>query len=248
MKWFAAIGLAAVVLFTSCSPSEKQGPRDAEYFYSLAVNLFYDQNAQQALKELASCFALDPDHVAAHNLAGLIYLGRKEYADALYHLQIAVEKAPANLEARANLGAVMIEMQSWTEAIDLLSPLARDPLYSTPYLVENNLGYCYFKLGRLHEAETHLKRALFLNDQMCLAFNNLGMVQVEQDRTEDALDSFDAAIRRCPAYPEPYFHAGAVLERAERFGEAVSKYQKCTKVGGESVFGRRCNKKLQALK
>jgi Tfp pilus assembly protein PilF len=249
MKAILSLAAAVLALSLGCSGSgDGSGARDAEFYYSLAVNYFYDQNSQQALRELTSCFAIDPDHVQAHNLAGLIYLGRKEYADALTHLRTAVEKAPGFLDARANLGAVLIEMQDWTGAIAELTPLARDPLYSTPYLVENNLGYAYFKLGKLQEAETHLKRAVFLNDNLCLGFNNLGMLHLEQGRAEDALDAFDAAIKRCPGYPEPYFHAGALLEESARVKEAAGRYEKCVKIGGESVFARRCQRKLQALR
>ncbi len=242
--------LLAGLCLVSCSAgkSGNAGIRDAEYYYSLAINSYYDKNAQVALRELAACFAINPDHVKAHNLAGLVYLGRKEYADSLHHLKRTLELAPNFLDASANLGALYMAMHNWRKAIEVLAPLARDPLYATPYLVENNLGWAYFKLGKNAEAETHLKRALFLNDKMCLAYNNLGVVQVEQESYDDALDNFEAAIKRCPQFVEPYFRAGTVLERNSDFKDAQKKFKKCSKMGGDSVFGRRCRRKLQAMK
>ena len=246
---YATLLLAGFCL-VSCSPARTgdSGVRNAEYYYSLAVNSYYDKNAQVALRELSSCFALNRDHVQAHNLAGLIYLGRKEYADSLHHFNRTLELAPNFLDATANLGALYMAMHNWRKAIEVLTPLARDPLYATPYLVENNLGWAYFKLGKFAESETHLKRALFLNDKMCLAYNNLGVVQTEQESLDDALDNFEASIKRCPQFVEPYFRAGTVLERTSRFHDAQKKFKKCSKMGGDSVFGRRCRRKLQAMK
>ncbi len=94
-------------------------------------------------------------------------------------------------------------------------------------------------------SERHLKRALFLNDKMCLAYNNLGILHAEQERWDDAIDDFDAAISRCPAFVEAFFRLGAVLERQGLFKEASDKFEKCQKLGGDSLYGRRCKRKLQ---
>lgn len=249
MRTSALVILAASLLIGCSAQNDKgHGAKNAEYYYSLAVNSYYDQNAQLALRELDTCFKLDPKLAKAHHLAGLIFLGRKEYADSLYHLKEAIKLDERYTEARANLGALYIAMSNWQKAIELLTPIARNPVYPTPYLVENNLGWAYFKMGNLTQAETHLKRALFLNDKMCLAYSNIGVVHTEQGRMEDALDDFEAAIARCPQFVEPYFRAGALLERSSRFAEATKRFKKCKRLGGDSVYGRRCKRKLQALK
>lgn len=242
--------LVAVAAVCACSAQKEKGlsSKNAEYYYSLAVNSYYDQAAQSALQDLATCFKLEPDHAKAHHLAGLIYLGRKEYADSLYHLKRAIEVDERFTEAAANLGALYIAMNNWNKAIEILTPIARNPVYPTPYLVENNLGWANYKLGNLQQAESHFKRALFLNDKMCLAYNSLGIVHMEQEREEDALDDFEAAISRCPQFVEPHFRAGGVLERRSRFPEAAARFKKCQKLGGDSMYGRLCKRKMQALK
>ena len=62
------------LLLLGCTGDAKQSKRDkdAEFYYSLSVNNFYAQNSQAALKELDSCFRLNPYHVKAHNLGGRI--------------------------------------------------------------------------------------------------------------------------------------------------------------------------------
>jgi len=245
-----ALLLAVAVLASSCSGSmgKGDGVRDADFYYSLAVNYYYDQKAQLALRELENCFAMDPDHAVAHNLAGLIYMGRMEYADSLKHLKRAVELQPGFLMAQANLGALHVAMSNWEEAITVLEPLLRDPNYATPHVAETNVGWANFKLGKLAEAEKHLIRALMLNDKMCLAYNNLGIVHLAQGREDEAREDFDAAVARCPSYAEAHFRAGALSEKSGRYDEATKLFEKCAKAGGDSGFGRRCKRKLQVLR
>lgn len=239
-----------LALCVGCSGSQKkaEGLRNATFHYSLAVNFYYDQNAQAAITELQTCFSKDPDHIEGHNLAGLIYLGRKEYLDSLQHFEKVLALKPDFHMARANLGALHMAMQNWDQALKTLLPLLHEPLYSTPYLVENNIGWCHFNLKNYGEAERHLKRALFLNNKLCLAYNNLGILYDELDRLDDALDAFDAALASCPQFTEVLFRLGTVLEKQGRAKEASVKFEKCRKLGKESHFGRRCKRKLQVLR
>ncbi|MBM4355471.1 MAG: tetratricopeptide repeat protein [Deltaproteobacteria bacterium] len=240
---------AACAVLAGCSGSvQSRAEKDAEYFYGLAANSYLDKNYQAALRELEGCFAANPNHAEAHHLAGLIYMGRLEYPDALLHMEKAAELDPKLLIARANLGALHIAMQSWQKALDVLMPLLKDPMYETPYLAENNVGWAYFNLKQYSEAERHLKRALFLNDGMCLAYNNLGIVLVAQERDEESQDYFEAAVKRCPEYVEAYFRLGGVLERLGRLEEASQEFTRCQKIGGDSFYGRRCKRKLQVMR
>jgi type IV pilus assembly protein PilF len=251
MSRVALATLLILSLSIGCSGNRQkkaEGIRDAEFYYGLAVNWYYDQNAQAALSELQTCFAKDPDYLDAHNLAGLIYLGRKEYLDSLRHFEKALSIKKDFHIARANLGALHMAMQNWEEAMKTLTPLLSEPMYGTPYLAENNIGWCHFKLKNYGEAERHLKRALFLNDKLCLAYNNLGILDVELDRLDDAAEAFDAAIARCPEFTEAFFRLGSVLERQGYPKEASAKFEKCRKLGKDSPYGRRCKRKLQVMR
>ncbi len=243
---FAVLLLCAMGVLLSCS-SGKQAQRQGDYYYQLAVNSFYAQNSQLALRELSNCFQADPNHIPGHGLAGLIYLGRMQYAEARKHLETALEKSPSFLEARANLGVVLLAMGDWQGAIDTIEPLLHELHYPTPYLVENNLGWAHFKLGNLAVAEGHLRRALFLNSDMCLAYNNIAIVHEEMGRIEDAMEEYEAAIKRCPDYVEPYFRLGTILVRRGRIEEAARYLRKCARLGGEGSFGRRCARRVEAL-
>jgi tetratricopeptide (TPR) repeat protein len=168
--------------------------------------------------------------------------------DALTHFQRALELDPEFHIARANLGALYVEMKQWTNALEILGPLLHESRYDTPYLVENNLGWIYFNLKDYGEAERHYRRAILLNDKMCLAYNNLGILRFATERFEEAEDAFSAAIKRCPEFVEAHFRSGTVLERLGRYPEASKVFKKCEKLGGESLYGRRCKQKLQVMR
>lgn len=238
----------SLCVLSACSNQPETVEKDAEFYYSLAVNNYFEKNAQAALLELEQCFVQDANFPPAHNLAGLIHMGRLNYAEALQHFEKALAAEPGFLDARANLGALHVAMRSWQQAIDVLTPLLGEARYGTPYIVENNLGWAYFNLGKLRDAEEHLKRALFLNKEMCLAYNNIGLVYVEMRRNDDAQDAFDAAITRCPEYVDPYFHSASLFEASGNIQESAKRYQKCGKIGGEGLYGRRCKKKLQSMR
>ncbi len=249
MTHFGLLVACLVTAMSGCTGgAQAKADKDAEYYYGLSANSYLDKNYQSALRELEGCFAANPNHAEAHHLAGLIYMGRLEYPDALLHMEKAVELEPKLLIARANLGALHIAMQNWQSALDVLLPLLKDPMYETPYLAENNVGWAYFNLKKYVEAERHLKRALFLNDQMCLSYNNLGIVLSAQDRDEEALDYFEAAIKRCGDYVEAYFRLGGALERLGRLDRASQEFTRCQKIGGDSFYGRRCKRKLQVMR
>jgi len=249
-RGFHAMVLVACgfVLAACTGGAQAQADKDAEYYYGLAANSYLDRNYQAALRELEGCLSANPNHALAHHLAGLIYMGRLEYPDALQHMEKALQLEPKLLIARANLGALHIAMQSWQQALDVLQPLLKDPMYETPYLAENNVGWAYFNLKQYGEAERHLKRALFLNDGMCLAYNNLGVVLVAQERDEESMDYFEAAVKRCPDYAEAYFRLGGAMERLGRPDRASQEFTRCQKLGGDSFYGRRCKRKLQVMR
>ncbi|HVA00422.1 MAG TPA: tetratricopeptide repeat protein, partial [Terriglobia bacterium] len=72
-----------------------------------------------------------------------------------------VARTPKNNLARSNLGNAMGEQGYYCQAIDLYREvLARDPQY---WLAVYNMGYTYYRMGRLEEAERYLKQAIAVN-------------------------------------------------------------------------------------
>ena len=239
--------LTLALLLVSCSSSKGENPdsKKSEYCFKLGTNCYLDQDIPCALTELYKAIEFDPRNAKAHHMLGFIYMGRRQHSEALKHMSLAVELDPKFHEARANLGALMLAMEDWQGAIDFLMPLTREPLYPTPYLVNNNIGWAYYKLKKNALAEKYLKMAILLNPKMCLAYNNIGMVQEARHQNEDAIEAYEEAAKFCPDYQEPLFHLGVLFLRLSRPAEAQKTLQKCMKLDPDAQYGRRCKRRLQ---
>lgn len=218
------------------APPEDKG----EYHYKLAANFFYDKNPQSALEELTRALHYNPNHPLAHHLMGFIFFGRQDYESALHHLQRAVQLNPDLDEAVANLGNLLLAMKQWAAAIPYFERLVAKPVYRTPYLAHNNLGWAHFKLGHLDLAKKHFERAIFFNAKFCLAFNNLGRLQAQEGATKSALKNFHRAIELCQNYSEPHYFLGRIYAALGASARAQTHFSRCHELAPESNFGRRC--------
>ncbi len=241
----AALGVAAVLLaLPACPDTAAENAAKAEYHYKLASNFFYDNNPQSALVELYSALKFDDHHARAHALLGFIYFGRKDYVRAAKHLEMAVTIDPNLDEATANLGNVYLATEQWAAAVPYFERLLSRPLYRTPYLAQNNLGWAYLNLGRVEEARKYFQLAIFYNPKFCLAYNNLGRLNAQQGETRRALEHFHKAAKLCPKYAEPHYFLGRIYTGLGAAKEAAEHYQRCYKLAPESPYGRRCGDAL----
>lgn len=238
--------LLVLTMGTTCSSNDKEKADQAksDYHYKLGVNYYMDNNITAALAELYQSLGFNEQNAKSHHMLGFIYLGRRQYSDSLKHLARAVELDPKFFEARSNYGALMLAMENWDQAIELLSPMLNEPLFPTPYLLHNNLGWAYFNLKKYALAEKSFKMALFLNPKMCLAYNNLGMVHEQQRKYQDAQDAYSEAVKSCPGYQEPLFHMAVMLQNLNRPEDARVLFEKCVKISPDAMYGRRCRGRL----
>jgi Tfp pilus assembly protein PilF len=242
-----AVIIMMALLLGSCSSSKGEQPMDkkSNYHFKLGTNCYLDHDVSCALAELYKAIELNPKNAKAHHMLGFIYMGRRQHSDALKHISYAVELDPEFHEARANMGVLMLSMEDWQGAIDYLMPLTREPLYPTPYLVNNNIGWAYYKLKKHALAEKYIKMAILLNPKMCLAYNNIAMVHEVRRQTEDAIEAYEEAIKLCPEYQEPLFHLGVLYQNQAKNAEALKTLQKCVKIDPDAQYGRRCKRRLQ---
>jgi tetratricopeptide (TPR) repeat protein len=80
--------------------------------------------------------------------------------------------------------------------------------------------------GRVDEAITRYQQALGAYDDFPAAWNNLGVLLMEQERYLEAADAFAAAGERAPSDPRPVFNLGLTWERASYVDEALQHYER----------------------
>ncbi len=122
--------------------------------------------------------------------------------------------------ASATIGAVLV--------------VANLPLLSANLMratTETNLGVALQTDGRLHEAETHYRRALAIQPDHAPAYVNLGMVLVALSRPGEAIDSYKRAIELGSEDVNLDVKLGNALLQAGRAPEAVESFRRAIAAG-----------------
>ncbi len=238
--------LLCVALAVACAGGQKpaEEKKKVDFHYKMAAAYFESREIPLALKELTTVLELEPDHRDGHYLMGFIYQGRRDYPKAINHYRSALETDPKYHFARNNLGTVYLTMERWDEASEQFGLLLEEPLYPTPELAHNNLGWALYQQRKYQRALEHFKMATFLKPQMCLAHNNVGLTFLEIGNEQEAMNAFGEAVRLCPRqYAEPHFHIGKMLaEHGDP--SARSHFEECARLEPGTNLGRRCREYL----
>ena len=132
--------------------------------------------------------------------------------------------APKIAAAAATIGAVMI--------VTNLPLLSADLMRAT---TETNLGVALQTDGRLHEAETHYRRALAIQPDHAPAHVNLGMVLVALHRPDEAIEAYKRAIELESGDVDLDVRLGNALLQAGRAPEAVERFRRAIAAGRGSA-------------
>jgi type IV pilus biogenesis/stability protein PilW len=234
-RLFAAFGLLLALLLAACSgPSGEQRAKSAEIHYDLGTNLLNAGDSQGALKEYLDALESDPDLPDVHNGLGIIYAySLQRPLDAEKEFQRALELKPDFSEARTNLGALYLSRGRYAEAIPPLEKSAADPLYKTRVLAQSDLAWALYKTGATDRAIVQLKAALQLSPKYCLGWRQLGTIDAEKNRLEEAREAFAQYASSCPDVADAHLQSGKVLARLSRAKEAQAEFQLCAASKGD---------------
>lgn len=227
----ASLLLAAPLLGgATCSSRPNPKAREqAAIHYDLGVQAMRTCDARGALSEYRKAIELDPELELAHHALGLLYhLSFADSATAVTHYQRAIALQPAFSEAYTNLANVYLDQGRHDEAIGLYEKALSDILYRTPFIAENNLGWCYYKKGEAQTGIAHIRSSLVANPQFCLGHRNLGLIFGEIGEPQKSADAFAQYVKHCPDLPDAHFRYGAALLKLQDVEGARREFQTCS--------------------
>lgn len=76
-----------------------------------------------------------------------------------------------------------------------------------------NLGRLHHETGDLAAAETHYRRAVFLEPDEPVYWFNLGVVLEDRDHAAEAADAYHRCLQLDPVFADAHFNLSGVLER-----------------------------------
>jgi len=177
--------------------------------------------AQEAAETYREIIRTRPDTEDAYRKLALIDWRAGRPADAIATLELALRNGVTQSEVRIRLGQYLSEAGQPAKAIELL----KDTAGSDPDAL-NTLGNAYTTAGRLGDATAIFRRLIGQDPANALAYENLGMTQLQGRDLKAAESSLRHAIQLDPSLAGAYTALGVVLAGTGRTGEAIDAWKK----------------------
>jgi len=163
------------------------------------------------------------------NAAGAIEAGKKAFAEKEFgaaeaQFRKALEKDPANADARYFLGRAL-EAQGKNEAAiaEYRRLLTQDPAHAKGNYY---LGRLLYQAQKYAEAERHFATSVKADGQFAPARYSLGLAQEKQGKTTEALASYQAASAADPKLTQAEFNRAIILKKKGQYDEALAALKK----------------------
>ncbi len=132
-------------------------PDKAKQEYLKAMSLAEKRDFDGAAKRLRHAVEIAPQFSAAWNFLGTMSFQAGAFQQAEKYFREALKQDDTAFDPLVNLGGALIALHRYEESLPV--NLQAVKIRSNDALAQSQLGQSYFHLGRMEEAETHLKLA-----------------------------------------------------------------------------------------
>jgi tetratricopeptide (TPR) repeat protein len=164
----------------------------------------------EAEQQFQDILRVDPNHVDALHLLGVIAGRTGRHQLAADYLQAALRLKPDFAAAHNNLGRVFILHGQLAQAVECF----RQAVRHGPDVAEahSNLGNALRELGHLEDAVASLQEALRLRPDSAEAHNNLAAALLSQGKLAEAVARCQQALRLKPDFAEAHNNLAIALQ------------------------------------
>lgn len=196
--------------------------------------LIFENDFNAAERLLNSLFQLEPNNEELYIQKANIYSKKDQHQKAIDTFMEALNIAEDCSEIHSLIGMEYLFLERYEEAkIHFIKCVVLDiEDYSALY----NIIYCFEFLGQTKTAIEFLNWYLDQNPYCEIAWHQLGKQYLEEKEFQKALTAFDFAIISDDTFIGAYLEKAKVLQRLNRFEEAIEHYNISMAIEGTTAY------------
>ena len=159
-------------------------------FY-LGLIKYQEKNYKDATKYLNKYNQKYKNNINTLLLLGNIKTSQLNPFDAMFYFYRCLKQEPDNLYANKSLSKILIDLQDYNEAINILKYIAKG---TNDHDIIYHLGFSYYQNKDYKEAVKYLTQAVLLNPEDFKTYYYLGLAYKSDKRYKQSLDAFKKCI------------------------------------------------------
>jgi tetratricopeptide (TPR) repeat protein len=213
--------------------TEEDDPKrliEIEQMMNRAAQASESGRPDEAIALYQRVIARRPDTEDAYRKLAFVHWRAGRPRDAIATLELALKNNVTQSEVRIKLGQYLVESGQAGRAIALLEQTAGD---DPDALIA--LGNAYQMAGRRADAMRTFKRLLAVDPKNGLAYENIGVAQLQAKDYASAEASLRRALDLDPNLPGAYTALGVVLASTNRKAEAIDAWTRAVSLDSMAV-------------
>ncbi len=171
---------------------------------------------------------VQPDHIGALNLLGILLIASQRFAEAETHIRRAIALNPNSDASFYNHGIALKNLGRPIEALEAFTrATAINPEVAAAW---NNRGTVHNDLGRFHEALADFDRAIAIDPKSTDAYCNKGRSFAGLQDPAAALQCYDRALQLKPDSADAWLGRGAVFASLSDYEAALQAFDRTLQI------------------
>ena len=202
-----AVILYVVYLLSGCASIQSPGNDNKEIadintLVNNSMALALRGATPQAESMIKQALAMDPEHVNANNIAGLIYAYSNQPRLATQHFQKALSLAPNDASTLNNYGNFLCEAGNTDQAEQVFLRAATNPNNANPEIAYTNAGLCSVRALDSEKAANFFVTALDFREDNAVAYFHLAQINLDKNLASPALERLRSYARFAKHTPQ----------------------------------------------
>lgn len=239
--------LLLVLAALGCATEGPDRLQLARSHHELGDQLLRESDFVGAMRELLLAAEMDPRNPNIHMSLAVAYRNRGLPEDAEKNLRRAISLDDENPEFHQALGALLLDLHRYAEAVPELEAAAKDLRYRTPHYAFTNLGYAYLGQGDAPRAIDNFRQALVTAPNYVFAHRGMGDAYYLLGRYGEAAESYRAGLSYYSSDGDSYLGLGLSEAKQGRLEQALKALRSALDVAPGSDAARRARVYLDRL-